>query len=144
VAKWWREPATVEHVAKEYGACTDGDFKTRVYVVQDEDRPIGIIQVFRLADYPEDMELLPLPDGVSIDYLIGEEDYLRRGYGTRMISEFIAKVVRPTYPDASGVATSVEVGNAASLGALAKAGFEPGKIIQGEYGTDERVMMLRF
>jgi RimJ/RimL family protein N-acetyltransferase len=145
VNKWWPEPATVAHVAKEYGACTDGDYTTRVYVVQDDLKPIGIIQAFKLESYPKWAELFPMmPGAISIDYFLGEEAYVGRGYGTRMIKEFIDTVARSTYPDATGVATSAEVENVASLGALTKAGFEPGGLITGEYGTPERVMTLRF
>ncbi len=144
VQRWWREPATVEHVAKDYGACTDGDFTTRVYVVQDGSKPIGIIQVFRLSDYPDEDQYYPFRGAVSIDYLIGEEEYVGRGVGTRVIREFIDTVVRKLYPDATGVATGAEVENVASLGALRKAGFEPGDVITGEYGTPERLMLRRF
>lgn len=144
VNAWWREPATVEHVSKDYGDCTRGDFTTRVYVVQDDDKPIGIIQAFRLADYPEEEAYYPLRGAISIDYLIGEEDYVGRGVGTQMIREFIDTVARPLYSDATGVATGAEVANKASLGALRKAGFEPGEIITGEYGTPEQLMILRF
>jgi aminoglycoside 6'-N-acetyltransferase len=144
VQRWWREPATVEYVSKEYGDCTRGDFKTRVFVVQDEAKPIGIIQTFRLSDYPEEDACYPLRGAVSIDYFIGEEEYVGHGVGTQMIEQFIEAVVRPTYPDATGVATGAEVANPASLGALRKAGFEPGDVITGEYGTPEQLMILRF
>ena len=144
VKKYWPEPATVEHVAKEYGACTDGDFTTRVYVVQDGKEPIGIIQAFELASYPDWAKMIPMEGAVSIDYLIGEEDYIGRGYGTQMIKEFIQQVIKPTYPHATGVATSAEVENKASLGALESAGFARGEIITGEHGTPEQVMRLRF
>lgn len=144
VHRWWREPATVEHVEKEYGACTDGDFTTRVYVVQDNDKPIGIIQSFRLADYPDEDRSYPFRGAISIDYFIGDETYIGRGYGARMIRLFIDTVACEQYPDATGVATSAEVENLASVGALRKAGFKPGGIIQGEYGTPERIMLLRF
>jgi len=144
VNRWWREPATVEHVANDYGACTDGDFTTRVYVVQDGDKPVGIIQCFRLADYPDEDVLYPFRGAVSIDYFIGDKNYVGRGHGTKMIKMFIDTEVRDLYPDATGVATGAEVDNLASLGALRKAGFEPGEIVIGEYGTPERVMLLRF
>jgi aminoglycoside 6'-N-acetyltransferase len=144
VQRWWREPATIEHVAKDYGACTDGDFKTRVYVVQADATPIGIIQVFRLADYPDEDRHYPFRGAVSIDYLIGEEAYVGRGVGTQMIREFVDTVVRELYPDSTGVATGAELDNAASLGALRKAGFEPGGTVIGEYGTPERMMLRRF
>lgn len=144
VNRWWREPAKVEHVAKEYGACTNGDFTTRVYVVQHGDRPIGIVQSFRLADYPEEDRNYPFRGAISIDYFIGEAEYVGRGYGTKMIKQFIDTVVRELYAGASGVATSFEVENLASLGALNKAGFEPGKIVIGEYGAPGQIMLLRF
>lgn len=144
VQKWWREPATVEHVAKEYGACTEGDMTTRVYVVEADGKPIGIMQCYELASYPEWDKLLAVPGAVSIDYLIGEEDYMGRGVGTQMIRQFIHEVVRPLYPQVTAVATSVEVENGASLGALRKVGFEPAQVVTGEYGTPERVMVLRW
>jgi aminoglycoside 6'-N-acetyltransferase len=143
VAKWWREPPTVEHVAKEYGACTEGDFKTRVYVVQSGEKAIGIIQTYRLEDYPDWAKDFPLPGAVSIDYLIGELEYTGRGVGPEMIRQFIDDVIRAVYPDATGVATSAELENHASLGALRKVGFVPGEIIQGDDGP-ERVMLLPF
>jgi aminoglycoside 6'-N-acetyltransferase len=144
VQRWWREPATVEHVSAEYGACARGDLTTRVYVVNDGELPIGIIQVFRISDYPEYFHAFPRLDLVSIDYLIGEVSHIGRGVGTLMIEKFVADVVRPLYPDAAGVSTSAETDNPASLGALRKAGFVPGDIITGEYGTPERIMTMIF
>ena len=143
VSKWWHEPATVEHVSHEYGACTDGDFTTAVYVVQYGTKPIGIIQSFKLESYPETAKLLSMNGAVSIDYLIGDSDYIGQGYGTKMIQQFVSSIVRKNYPGASGVATSAEVLNYASIGALAKAGFKPGEIVTGEHGP-EQVMRLRF
>lgn len=144
VQKWWREPATVEHVSKDYGDCTRGDMTTRVFVVLYGDRPIGIFQSFYLASYPEEDAYYPFRGGISIDYLIGEEDCIGKGIGTRMIKTFIATKVPELYPDATGVATGAEVENKASLGALRNAGFQPGEIIIGEYNTPEQLMLLKF
>ncbi len=143
VQRWWPEPATIEHVSKEYGDCTRGNFTTRVYVVEDGTRPIGIIQAFWLDDFPDHSHLFPMRNAVSIDYLIGEEDYVGRGVGAKMISQFIESVVKDIYPKASGIATSAEVENHASLGTLRKCGFTPGEVIAGEFGP-ERVMLLPF
>jgi aminoglycoside 6'-N-acetyltransferase len=144
VARWWREPATVAHVAQEYGACTEGNLTTRVYVVEADGRPIGIMQTFMLESYPEYDRVFGVAKAASIDYLIGEQAYVGRGVGAQMIRAFVERVVREVYPQAVAVATSAEVENGASLGALRKAGFEPGKIITGEYGTPERVMVRGF
>lgn len=143
VQTWWREPATVEHVSKDYGDCTRGDMTTRVFVVMYDDKPIGIFQSFYLASYPEEEAYYPIRGAISIDYLIGEEDYIGKGIGTRMIKTFIKEMVPQLYPDATGVATGAEVENKASLGALRNAGFEPGEIITGEYGTPEQLMVLQ-
>lgn len=144
VQAWWREPATVDHVSKDYGDCTRGDYTTRVFVVMYDKTPIGIFQSFYLASYPEEDAYYPFRGAISIDYLIGEEEYIGKGIGTRMIKTFVAEMVPQLYSAATGVATSVEVANKASLGALRNAGFEPGEIITGEYGTPEQVMVLRF
>ncbi len=143
VARWWREPATVEHVAKEYGVHIEDDPRTKIFVVQEGSKPVGIVQTYRWRDYPEDAAGFDL-DAASIDYFIGEEDYVGRGVGAQMIGQFVDDVVRKVYPDASGVATSAEVDNSASLGALRRAGFKPGGIVTGEYGTPEQVMLLPF
>ncbi len=143
VNRWWPEPATVEHVAKEYGACTDGNFETRVYVVQDGARPIGIAQVFQMDDFPDHAKHFPLRGAISIDYFIGEDDHIGKGYGTKLITGFTEQVVRPLYPNASGVTTSAELTNTASLGTLASVGFTAGGSFTGEHGP-ERIMTLKF
>lgn len=99
--------------------------------------------MYKWSDYPDDAAGFDLST-IGIDYLIGEQDFTGRGYGTRMIRQFVDEVVRPHYPKAVGVMTSAEVDNAASVGVLRKAGFEPGAVITGEYGTPEQVMSLRF
>ena len=137
VQKWWREPATIEHVEKDYGDCTNGDYKTRVYVVLDHKKPIGIIQVFRQADY-EDEYTYPINlSAIGIDYLIGELDYIGRGYGTQMIKRFIAEVIKPLYPGAFAVTADPELANIASIRMLEKAGFEKSDLVSGEHGPEQ-------
>lgn len=140
VSKWWREPATVEHVEKEYG---NKDGKTSVYLVSIENKPIGIIQCFRVEDYPDYAKLLQMPGAVCIDYLIGEPSYIGKGYGTKMIRVFIEQIIKPNYPDAIGVVTAPEVSNHASIAVLRKAGFIEAGIFKGEDGLEQR-MKLRF
>jgi aminoglycoside 6'-N-acetyltransferase len=145
VQRWWHEPGTVEYVAKHYGACTDGDLRTRVFIVHLGARPIGMIQSYLVSDYDEDTKDWDAAGYVGIDYLIGEPDLIGQGYGNRVITEFVHNVVKNTYPDALGVVADPEVANAASVGALRKAGFMPGRIIpEGEYGTPEQLMKLQF
>lgn len=145
VQQWWHEPPTVEHVAKEYGACTRGDLRTRVYIVRLDSRDIGMIQCYLTNDWPQDTAGWEVPGFIGIDYLIGEPQLVGRGLGSAMIAQFVHDIVRPLYPEALGVVADPETANHASIRALQKAGFTPGKIIpEGEYGTPEQLMMLRF
>ena len=141
VQKWWPEEPTTAYVSEKYGARTRGDDPTAVYVVEADMKPIGIIQSFVLADYPEYGNLFGHPSDFSIDYLIGEPDYVGRGVGTAMIKQFIQTIGRANYPTATGVSTAPDIGNAASIRVLEKVGFKPGKIITGEHGP-EQVMRL--
>jgi aminoglycoside 6'-N-acetyltransferase len=142
VQQWWHEPATVEHVSKEYGGCTRGDFATRVFVVAIGGNPVGMMQCYLADDYPEHAEGLNLPGWVGIDYLIGEVEFVGHGYGTAMIRDFCVKVVVKYYPQAPGIVADPEVRNLASVGALEKAGFVRGSIVPGEHGP-EQLMILK-
>jgi aminoglycoside 6'-N-acetyltransferase len=145
VQKWWHEPATVEHVSKEYGACTRGDFRTRVYIALLEGRAVGMIQSYLVNDYDADTLEWDAAGYVGIDYLIGDPALTGQGLGSAMIRQFIESTVKSMYPEALGVVADPEVANAASVGALRKAGFVSGKVIpKGEYGTPEQLMMLKF
>jgi aminoglycoside 6'-N-acetyltransferase len=142
VQQWWHEPATIEHVSKEYGGCTRGDFTTRVFLAVIADKPVGMTQYYIADDYPEHAEGLNLPGWVGIDYFIGEIEFVGRGYGSAMIREFCAKVVAEYYPQAPGVVADPEVRNLASVRALEKAGFVKGNVVPGEYGM-EQLMLLK-
>jgi aminoglycoside 6'-N-acetyltransferase len=136
VSKWWQEPATIQHVEEEYGGCTRGDLRTRVYIVELGNKPIGVIQSYMVDDYPEHAKSINGSKEVGIDYFIGDPEYVGRGYGGKMISDFIDDVVRGLYPEALGVVADPEVKNIASVRALAKAGFKPGDIVPGEHGPE--------
>jgi aminoglycoside 6'-N-acetyltransferase len=141
VARWWHEPPTVAHVAKEYGACTTGDFRTRVYIVRLRRTPIGMIQCYLTDSWPKDTSEWDSPNSVGIDYFIGRADLIGQGIGTAMIRAFETKVIRPLYPSATHIISDPETANLASVRVLAKSGFVPYKLIpKGEYGTPEQLM----
>jgi aminoglycoside 6'-N-acetyltransferase len=84
-----------------------------------------------------------MPGAIGGHLFIGEPDMTGRGYGTLMSAAFIEDVVRPAYPDATGVVADPEVANLASIRAFEKAGFVRGEIVPGEHGP-EQIMRLRF
>lgn len=53
VLAWWREPLSPGEIEAEYGPCVDGDDPTRVFIIEEDQRAIGLIQCYRIADDPE-------------------------------------------------------------------------------------------
>src|SRR4051812_34024614 len=92
VQKWWREPATVEHVAAEYGAPGENE---GVYVMRLDGKPMGIIQYYAVDDYPEEFPDLGLTGAIGVDLFIGELELTGQGHGGRALAAFIDQVVRP-------------------------------------------------
>src|SRR5690606_19307823 len=65
------------------------------------------------------------PDAIGVDYAIGEEAWIGRGIGVRMLWEWCARAHR-RFPEATSFFAAPDHRNAASLRCLAKAGFTEG------------------
>lgn len=137
VARWWREPPTVEHVAKDYGPHNDTD----VFMAFSDRKPLGVIQSYWAEAYPEHYETVQLPGSIGVDLLIGDPAMIGRGYGPRLLREFVEQVVRMRYPEATAVVSDPEVKNSASVRAFEKAGFTKGAVVPGDDGP-EQLMVL--
>jgi len=51
--RWGRDGVTFEAVVDKYGPRIAGDHPTCCYLILYEQRPIGYIQTYRIADYPD-------------------------------------------------------------------------------------------
>lgn len=126
VEMWWRQAYGADAVEAEYGPVVDGADPTDVFIVHDDGQPVGMVQRYRLTDYPEWERAIPpgvTPrEGAGIDYLIGDLARIGRGLGGRIISAFVADTwVR--YPDVPAVVVAVQQENRRSWRVLEKAGF---------------------
>jgi aminoglycoside 6'-N-acetyltransferase len=127
VARWWQDEATDEPAAeRHYGPALDGDDPTRLWVLQADGRPVGMVQDYRVGDHPEYALLTAKPEAVAFDYLIGDPAWLNRGLGTRMLWAFVRDVVRPHYPDVRELFAAPDHRNEPSLRVLDKLGFTRG------------------
>lgn len=97
-----------DHIKKWYdipGLCSIADWLAEIrehndkykfvthYIALWNDKPIGFCQYYKCADTEEDWYGdIPLPGTYSIDYLIGEEDFLGKGLGKAMISLLISEI----------------------------------------------------
>lgn len=125
VHRWWfQDPAQVE---ADFGPALAGEEPIENLVALLDGTPVGLVQRYRIAAFPEDLEplraLVAVPDGAySIDYFIGDASLTGTGLGPRMISTVVADLW-VTSPDATCVIVPVAEANRPSWRALEHAGF---------------------
>jgi aminoglycoside 6'-N-acetyltransferase len=141
VARWWNHDASPEAIERDFGTSVDGGDATEMFVAMLDGEPLGLIQRYPIAAYPEYVEELTRvcaipPGSLSIDYLIGEPDARGRGVGAAMIGAFVAESWG-AHPAARDVVVPVAAGNRASWRALERAGFT--RIAEGPLEPDNPV-----
>jgi aminoglycoside 6'-N-acetyltransferase len=128
VDRWWAHDTAPEAVERDFGPAVDGAEPTRLYLGWADGRPVGLVQIYAIAAYPEYViELTGVcvvpPGALSIDYLIGEPSARGRGLGAGLIAAAVARGLAD-HPEARDVLVPVAAANVASWRALQRAGFE--------------------
>ena len=126
VGRWWREPSDLAAVSRRYGPLVEETDPTEAFIVHLQDRKIGYVQRYLIADDPDWSQALraALDDvgDIGIDYFIGEPDLIGIGVGRRMISQF-ADACWIRHPSAEQITVVLQQENVASWRALEAAGF---------------------
>ena len=127
VVRWWEgDDVSWDGVVRTYGADRPPDGVEHWLALVD-DRPVGWIQCYAAAESPEEAEAWFIrgvdPTAAGIDYLVGEPSARGQGLGSAMLAAFVDDVVFGRHPHWTQAAASPYVANAASWGALARAGF---------------------
>jgi aminoglycoside 6'-N-acetyltransferase len=139
VGRWWRDP--IDETMAEYAAAIGTREPTEHYVIVTEGRPVGIVQAYRVIDYPEWEEIVQVGQGVvGVDLLIGEVDAIGRGLGPAVLAEFARTIVFAD-PEATACVATVEEANNRSLRAFEKAGFRQVREVE-EDGLPHRLLRL--
>ena len=123
VARWWNEPSDPASLLAKYGARIDGAEPTRVFVIEYLGRPVGWIQWYRWADYPEHAGQLGADlQAAGMDLAIGEKETVGQGLGPIIIYQFLERII---FVDeaVTAVITDPAEENIRSLRAFEKAGF---------------------
>ncbi len=94
-----------------------------MFVIEAGGTPAGLIQCYRLADYPDWEMTMNVPNAAGIDYLIGDERLTGSGLGSRAIRAF-TDLVFERYPEVDAVVAAPQQENVASWKALENAGYE--------------------
>ncbi len=137
VKRWWRDTETYEEVVEHYLPGLEEH-----YVIAVDGRPVGMIQTYFVADYPEWQQIVEEGgDGVAgVDLLIGEEELTGRGLGPRILEAFLRDVVFRR-PDTTACVATVEEANRRSWRAFEKAGFHHVRDVE-EDGLPHRLMRI--
>ncbi len=135
VADWWRDP--MEVAIERRRAAIEGRRLVDHYLIVVDDRPVGMIQTYVVADHPEWDEIVQVgPDAAGVDLFIGEVELIGRGLGAQVIDAFVRDVVT-----AKAVVATVEEANRRSWRAFEKAGFNHVRDVE-EDGRPHRLMRL--
>ena len=130
VVKWWGAGPAMESVVEKYAARIDGREPTRPFLILYGGRPIGYIQSYRMSSYPVYEQAVGAgPDAAGVDLFIGVEEYLNRGLGTVLLTEFLRSVVFSE----SGIESCYigpAGGNRAAIRVYEKVGFRYIKMVQ--------------
>lgn len=119
VAKWYHEPQDwIKEIEKQ-----DDDFNWIYhFIVENDGPPIGFCQYYACKDSDELWEgYTALGGSYSIDYMIGETDYLRKGFGKKIVADLTSKIM--LHSDAKRIVVQPEPENKASCGLLLSCGF---------------------
>jgi aminoglycoside 6'-N-acetyltransferase len=123
VRRWWGEPKSYDGVVDEYLPSIDGRDPNDLYAILAGQRPVGLIQTFLLADYPEYDALIDAgAEAAGLDLLIGEAELIGHGLGSRVIAAFVSRVVFAR-PETRVCVADPDVRNLGSIRAFEKAGF---------------------
>jgi aminoglycoside 6'-N-acetyltransferase len=142
VDAWWRQPLDLEGVEAKLGPRVDGREPTRMHLIRLDGDPIGWIQWYRWADYPEHAARLGAGERTAgLDLAIGDVSAIGRGVGTRVIVTFVRRVFDE--PDIAAIVCDPEEANRRSVRAFARAGFTTERVcvLDGE-ATPRRIVRL--
>ncbi len=112
VAKWYHDPD--DWIAETENKNNEFDW-IHHYIVEYDGVNIGFCQYYAWGGYTE------MGGTYSIDYLIGEKDFIGKGIGRHIVWQLIRKIEE--HPDARRIVVQPEQGNKASCGLLLSCGF---------------------
>ena len=137
------DAATAEQVEAKYGPTIDSPSPTtHRYVIAVDGRDVGLIQWYRLADFPDYARAIgeTAPGAAGIDVFVADLALTGRGVGARTIDAFVREVVFTDAATDRAVA-GPHPDNVASCRAFAKAGFVERRIVEVPHEGPERIVV---
>lgn len=149
VAEWYGtdegDDSSEQGIREKYLPYIDGDPRTAHYVILLDGRPAGMIQWYRVGDYPEYCQAVTVdPGSIAIDVFLGDPRQVHLGFGPRVIRRFLREIA---FPDSGASLCHIgpAITNEAAKRAYAKVGFRFLKTVEvpGERYPEHLMQLLR-
>lgn len=116
---------------------------TRCFLARAGTAAIGYIQVYRVSDYPEYAALIGESHGISLDLFIGEPEFLGKGWGRLILSQFLHDIAFPLFPEEQVCWIYHDARNRRARHASMAAGFQPVRSFHEEGDLKELFFLHR-
>lgn len=124
-------PPSAIQIREKYGPRIDGVVAVEPYIAETEGKPFAFMQCYRLTDEDYKSYGYSIEETIyGIDQFIGEPALLGKGYGTRMVIEFLNFIFNEK--GAGAVTVDPELTNPRAIRCYEKCGFQKIKKIDGE------------
>ena len=141
VRRWWDEPSSAAELVKQMTTPLDNQRGPQPYVICYDGEPLGFIQAYRIAAWPEYHVSTQVGDNAAgVDMFIGEVAYLHRGLGTAILQRFLAEIVFQ-WEDISSCIIGPDPTNGAAIKAYEKAGFRHLKTVTIAFLGEQQYLM---
>ena len=146
VRRWWNDDPEEhdypEGTLAEWRKAIRGEDPTDMFVIALDGRPIGMLQSYRVQDYPDYVEEVgELAEiALSLDLFIADPELIGKGHGPALIRAFLAEAF-----DRYGVSYAVigpSRANVPAIRAYEKAGFRYLRDYREEDTTDPEHVLL--
>jgi aminoglycoside 6'-N-acetyltransferase len=122
-AHYQKEPITLEAVVQKYSPRIHGEVPTFCHIAVVNGRPIGKIQCYRVANYPDYAAEIGVSEGISVDLFIGDPFFLGKGFGKAMLRQYL-KLAFAKFPNERHCYICHDVNNKTALSCSKSAGFQ--------------------
>ena len=90
---------TLEQVIAKYQPRLEKRHPIKMHLALLNSDAFGFLQSYRVLDYEEFSKDIQESHGFTIDFYIGETQYLRKGLGSQMIDSYISYVSKKEFPE---------------------------------------------
>lgn len=144
VMRWYtKHKITYEKVVEKYSKYLEVDNFVDGFIILIDNNKVGYIQTYKINNLKKYQEMININQNYAgIDLFLGEEDYVHKGYGSKIIEQFITDIIYPSY-EVDGCLIGPDPGNIIAISAYEKAGFNYNKVIFNFNDNNYEYIMIK-